>query len=207
MKHSIAGLAGFLCLAGDATAFLPAVPHEAPATRFGMPFKATLASATQLSALPPFDGQDNKNMFVSIEKQVTSAVVTSLVASFIAASSVGLVLPPPEPAFAAAATSTMVVQATTVPKEAVALESAKDQVAASTRAILNAKTGLVDAQLADRTATKELYNAEKNLEGIKKNAEVANARLKSIKTNSKGKDVKGISSAQAQVGKFIPIGS
>lgn len=205
MKHSIAGL-GFLCLVGHAMAFLPAFPHGPP-TRVEMPVKVISASATQLSALPSFEGQDNKNVFVSIEKQIKSAVVTSLVASFIVVSSLGLVLPSPEPAFAAAAPTTQVVQATTVPKEVAAVESAKDQVAAATRAILDAKTVLADAQLADRAAAKELYNAEKNLEGIQKNAEVAKARLKSMKTNSKEKDVKGISSAQAQVGKFFPIGT
>jgi hypothetical protein len=204
MKHSIAGL-GFLCLVGDAMAFLPASP-QSPPTRVGMTIEVTRATTSQLAALPSFDGQDNQKVLVSIEKQVKSAVLSSLVASFIAVSSLGLVLPAPEPAFAAAAPTTEVVRATT-PKEIAAVESAKDQVAAATKAILDAKTGLADAKLADRAAAKELFNAEKNLEGIKKNAEVASARLKSMKTNSKGKDVKGISSAQAQVGKFFPIGT
>ncbi|CAB9519978.1 expressed unknown protein [Seminavis robusta] len=202
MKVSVVAL-GLLVLTGESTAFLSSPPLSNGREKVDGPFeipqevsRGTTRPISTLAASPvPEQDGSRSSPFAHVEKKVASA----LVASFIAASSLGLAVATPEPTFAAPVAQAEVVKAQKVPSGVAAVVSAKDQVAVASQAINKAQQEYTAALAAEKIVAKEIYNAEKLLEGLDKNAEVAKTRLKTIKKNSKGADVKGIATAQQRV--------
>lgn len=182
MKFSSA-LVG-LSLLGRASTFAPPQPNFATdASRAGS------FAATPLVAAPSDEGE---SPLIPMPTKVASVVA----AAVISASTLGLSVTPPPPAFAAVKTETVAPKK--VPAEVAAVNTAKSQVVAAAQSIAQTKEALAVAQASERSLSRDYNNVAKQIDSLQVNVDVASTRLKTLKSNPKP-DAKAVAASEARV--------